>query len=256
MWLGCSGNPADASALQAAGVEFLTLDAPAVLRGDVASAQYDREAVNPGQVALPMLAGEALMPVQHPIIGSQRDRSALQDYMQRISKRAQKLGMRWLIVEQPVRRPLEITLQQAWEQLYEFCDMASQIVVHHGITLLLAPLAEAAPEPSSLAQARSLCEQLGRESFGLAIDSGLLDAQGEEEIIEAGGWIRFARVTAEDFAEPGIANEGVDAFFSVLHKVGYDGPVSLRSARRSLRAAELQRIPAVRQAWDASCRFD
>ena len=135
MHLGCYGSLDKAKQLKAAGFDFLEVDAHTVLRGDLSTTDWQPPDAN--KLAVPIEVASGLLPDDQLIVGPERDTVQLQNHMQRMAKRAQQLGIRFLIFDSGRARyqPQGVTAATAWDHLEEFVRMAAQICAHHGQTL-------------------------------------------------------------------------------------------------------------------------
>ena len=82
MRLGCYGSLNQALRLKSAGFDFVEADAQAVLRGDQRSSDWDAASVEVDQLPLLIEAASRLIPAALPIVGTERDTTELQNYMQ------------------------------------------------------------------------------------------------------------------------------------------------------------------------------
>lgn len=267
MRLGCCGTLDDTAAIKAAGFDFLEIGVQAVLRGDEPSSSWDKTTPDIEKLPLPIEAANGLVPAARPIIGPKRDLVGLQDYMQRVAKRGERLGIKRFVFGSggARRRPDDVDEATAWTHLVEFTRMAGEICAHHSITLVIEHLNRNETNTlNSLAECQQLCEQVDLPSVQMLVDSYHygLENETDDAIVALGGSLRHVHVAeVEKRIEPGgyrsINGEkkslsfDFDSFFCTLRKIGYDERISLEcSWSRPIGETGAQTVKFVRDTWE------
>jgi sugar phosphate isomerase/epimerase len=264
MRLGCCGSLENAEAIKSAGFDFLEILVQPVLKGHESSDVWDASAPDVSKLPLPIEAANSLLPATLPIIGPNRDMGKLQDYMQRVAKRAQKLGIRRLVLGsgKARMRPEEMSPQQAMDEIIEFATMAGQICGHHEVMLVVEHLNY--PECNTvnkLSETLAICEAINSPHVQGLVDSYHwgLEKDSDQAILDLGPLIRHVHIAEVDGrhepghpATPGNAFD-FEAFFCLLRKAGYNERISIE-ARWTGPIAEKgpEVVKRLREAWDAA----
>lgn len=266
MRLGCCGELEQAGEIRDAGFDFLEVDAQRVLRGQEPSAQWDAAAPDPARLPLPIEAAYCLVPATMPIVGRARDFTALQDYIQRVAKRAQFLGIRTLVFGSGAarRRPEKVDEHTAHEHIREFVRMTGEVCAHHQINLAIEHLsAEATNTLNRLSQAREMCDSVGRANVTMIVDCVHFahERESDQALLDLGD-----RVTHVHIAEPanqrqpfanGTESYDLQHFFCLLRKIGYNGPVSVEARWSPSIAIDGANTAAlIRQTWEQASRSE
>ncbi|MEX0776804.1 MAG: sugar phosphate isomerase/epimerase family protein [Phycisphaeraceae bacterium] len=265
MRVGCCGGLEQAQAVKDAGFDFLEVNVQSVLKGDLASSEWDKAAPDPAKFVLPVEAANCLVPGSRPIIGPQRDLAGLQDYMQRVAKRAQRLGITRLVFGSggARKRPEGVDQDTADKHLAEFSRMAAEACAHHDVIVVIEHLNVGETNTlNKLAQARHLADKVGHPALAVLVDSYhyALEKENDEAIIELGDRIRHVHV-----AEPvqrvqpgahGAMAHSPDAydfahFFCLLRKAGYGERISFEGKwSQPIEKVGRQCVELLRDAWD------
>jgi sugar phosphate isomerase/epimerase len=264
MRLGCCGTLDDAAAIKAAGFDFLEVGIQAVLRGDEPSATWDKSAPDPKKLPLPIEAANGLIPASRPIVGPQRDLAGLQDYMQRVAKRGERLGLKCFVFGSggARKKPDGVDDATAWSHLVEFTRMAGEVCAHHGITLVIEHLNKAETNTlNSLADSQRLCEQVDLPSVQMLVDSYHygLENETDDAIVALDGTLRHVHVAevvkriepgGHGPVAPGSPAFDFDSFFCTLRKIGYDGRISIECGwSQPVAAGGARAAKFLRDAW-------
>ncbi len=272
MRFGVFANPEDAALMRDVGFDYIELHIREHLRPSESSAAWAKTGDTLKSMALPAEAAACLLPETMPVIGPQRDMTALQNYMQRAAKRAQQLGIQRLVFGSgPARvRPAHFDVEQTMTQLTEFTRMAGQMCAHHGVTLVIEHLNQSETNTlNRLSQAHDLYARVDHPNVAMMVDSYHygLERENEYAIIALGNTIRHVHVAEPDrnryepgaYLETDRADQSFDfeTFFCWLRKVGYDeritiecnwsGPIS-QCAQKSL--------AYLRKCWDVAGRCE
>ena len=239
MRLGCCGSIDDAAVIKAAGFDFLEVIVQTVLRGDEPSSTWDKTAPDPDKLPLPIEAANMLVPASRPIVGPQRDLAGLQDYMQRIGQRAQRLGIQRLVFGSggARKRPEAVEPETAAQHLAEFTRMAGEVLAHHNVILVIEHLNKSETNTlNSLDDCRRLCEAVDHPNVQMLVDSYHygLENESDDALLALDGTLKHVHV-AEVVGRIQPGGHGshsadafdFDSFFCLLHKIGYDERVSL-----------------------------
>jgi len=279
MRLGCYGSLDQASRLKAAGFDFIEVNTQTVLRGDQPSSAWDGASVGVDRLPLGIEAASRLVPAALRIVGPGRDAIELQNYIQRIAKRAQQLGIGCLIFDSGEigRQQGQVDKQTAREQLEAWVRMAGQVCTHHGLTFAIeAPCDDADDTRTPLDQVKSLCDRVNHRCVGVAINSRCLGMAGgiEKVILNLGDRLRYVRLThassnstlnqsaaSSDMPrdiETAGGSDRIEDLFCWLHKAGYDGPITIEGLRADRTPGEVlgETARLIRGVWNRSGRFD
>lgn len=269
MRLGCCGSLDDAKMLRDAGFDFLEVNVQGVLRGDDSDAAYDATAPNPDKLALPVEAANCLVPGSRPIVGPSRDLAGLRDYMARVSKRGQRLGVKRFVFGSggARKRPDGFPEAQAAEHLAEFTELAGEACAKHDIILVIEHLNRGETNTlNSLADCQALCEQVDEPSVQMLVDSYHygLEKENDQAVLDLQGLLRHVHIAeVVDRIQPGghSAASGkafdFEDFFCLLRKIGYDERIALECkwTRPVPEIGEVtQRL--VRESWNAAGRCE
>lgn len=268
MRLGCCGELEQAGEIRDAGFDFLEVNVQKVLRGDEPSATWDATAPDPAKLPLPIEAANCLVPASKPIIGPARDFTSLQDYMQRVAKRAQQLGLRTLVFGSGAARtrPDGVDEHTADVHLREFTRMAGEVCAHHRINLAIEHLH--APECNTLnrlSQARELCEAINHPNVTTLVDCYhfAIEREPDQALLNLGDSLTHVHISEPvKRAQPFAHGSGKDAydlhhFFCLLRKIGYDGPISIEAKWTQPIAQIGSQVAAqVRETWEQAGRSE
>jgi len=239
MRFGVCGPIEQAPMVADAGFDFLEVNVQAVLQPTTPSKQWrppDTDAL-----PLPIETANCLVPGDLPIIGPQRDTSALQDYMQRAAKRAEQLGISRLVFGSggARQRPDGVDEQTAWQHLRAFTRMAGEVCQHHGVRLVIEHLNDKETNTViSLAEAEQLRQAVNHDNVTLLIDNYHLGMGGEgiDAVVPVVGQVdhvHVAEVAGRGYpgrnGEPDAPGPAFDfaAFFDALKSGGYDQRISI-----------------------------
>jgi sugar phosphate isomerase/epimerase len=241
MRFGCCGSIDNAAVLKQAGFDFLEVNIQGVLKGDEPSATWDAAAPDPAKVALPIEAANSLVPGNRPVVGPARDMAGLQDYMQRVAKRGQRLGIKRFVFGSggARKRPEGVSQETADEQLLEFTRMAGEVCAHHDIILVIEHLNKGETNTlNALDACAALCTQVDLPSVQMLVDSYHfgLEKENMSSVIKLGNTLRHVHVAeVVGRSQPGVQvpeAKPSDAFdfvdlFQALRKIGYDERISI-----------------------------
>jgi sugar phosphate isomerase/epimerase len=241
MRFGACGSINDAPVLKDAGFDFLEVNIQGVLKGDEPSSTWDAAAPDPAKVVLPIEAANSLVPGNRPVVGPKRDMNGLQDYMQRVAKRGQRLGIKRFVFGSggARKRPEGVSEAESAAHLAEFTRMAGEVCAHHDIILVIEHLNKGETNTlNALDECAALCNEIDIPSVQMLVDSYHFGLEKEKmsSVISLGNTLRHVHVAeVVGRSQPGVrvpeAKES-DMFdfvdlFQALRKIGYDERVSI-----------------------------
>lgn len=269
MRLGCCGTLDDAQVIHDAGFDFLEVNVQGVLKGELSTSDWEAQAPDFAKLPLPIEAANCLVPGSMPIVGPSRDMTALQNYMQRIAGRAQRVGIKRLVFGSggARKRPDSVTPEVAMEQLIEFSAMAAEVCAHHEVMVVVEHLNQGECNTiNKLEETRAVCEGVGNPNLMALVDTYHygLEKETEQAVLDLGSMIRHVHIAEPDGrGEPGNPASpqnafDFDDFFCLLRKIGYDERVSIEATKWSGPLAE--KAPAVvtmlRESWAKAGRCE
>lgn len=287
MRLGCYGLLDNHETIGAAGFDYLEINVQSVLRGDEPSSIWESDAPDPDQLALPVEVASGLLPKDRVVVGSRRNLVELQNYLQRVAKRAQRLGIGCLVFDRAelCQRPADIDLETAWKHIEEFIQMAGEVCAHHDCVLVVEPIEKVEPTGmiNALDQVRSLCERVNLFNVGIGVDSEQFIGQKESDdsVIKLGDRLKLVHVgvsgvsrvphgQASDTTSSGQPRPkplplidqasyvaDLEYFICVLRKTGYEGRVTFRAESDSHPIQAIaDQLRWWRTAWDRAGQFE
>jgi len=264
MRIGCDVPLDQAQQAQAAGYDYIEIHTQSVLRGCEPSSVWDLQAPDPDQLPLPIEVANHMLPNDLPVIGPQRNMMDLQNYTQRIVKRAQRLGVRCLVFDSDHanRCPDGVSRDMAWDHLTEFTRMAGEIGAHHGVTFAVKPVASssAAGVIQTIEQAGSLCDRVDHRCVGIAIDGSLLEESlaTDQAVLELGDRLMhvYSPGLTDDLSQNSEQKIGLEYFFCLLRKAGYNQRVTVNIKQPDMATTDgWGDIRRVRDAWVRSGQY-
>ncbi|MCX5660064.1 MAG: sugar phosphate isomerase/epimerase [Planctomycetota bacterium] len=268
MRLGYCGSIEQAAEVKAAGFDFLEVNVQGVLRGNEADDVWERTAPDPAKLPLPVEAANCLVPGAMPIVGPSRDFKALQAYIARVTKRADRVGIRRLVFGSGAarKRPDGVSPEAATKELAEFTRMTGDACAANNVVLVIEHLHKGETNTlNALGDCLSLCRQVGKPSVQMLVDSFhfALEQEKEQASLDLKGTLRHVHVAEPSGRiEPGAPPKEAGAkpfdfvaFFRPLRRIGYDERVAVESAwTRPLNEAGPECVRFLRDAWDRAGR--
>ncbi len=269
MRFGCCGNPLEAQAIKQAGFDFVEANIQSLLQGNVDDAAWDAQAPDPDALPLPIEAANCLVPGNMPIIGAQRDFAALTTYMQRVAKRAKRMGMRRLVFGSggARKRPDGVDDLTARQHIEEFARMAGDACAEHDVMIVIEHLNKGETNTlNSLVDALDLCDRLNHPAVQMLVDSYHygLEEETDNDLLALDSSLMHVHVAEPaDRLQPGghgdDANKAFDFvhFFHLLRKLGYDDRISIEAKwTRPVSEIGAETLGFLREAWAASGRSE
>lgn len=245
-----------------AGFDFLEVNVQSVLCGEVSDADWVEPELD--RVGLPIEAANCLVPGHLKVVGPEREWGVLRGYMERVARRARRLGVGRLVFGSGAarNRPDGVDAQVAFDQIAEFLRMAGDFCEEQQIEVLVEHLCR--PETNTvntLGELKVLVDRAGHPRVGALLDSYHYGVEGElpHGITALGGSIRHVHV-AEPVGrgQPGSTGRAGDlfdfaSFFRVLRQAGYTDRVSVEANWvGSIRTEGPACVALLRALWDES----
>lgn len=266
---GCCGSIDQAEAIQQAGFDFLEVNVQAVLQGEVEDAPWEQTLSSYEASPLPIEAANCLVPGSLPVLGPTCDLPALQQYMERVSRRAKRLGMTRLVFGSggARRRPTDLSTSEAYRQLEAFTRLAGEVCGEQGILLVIEHLNQSETNTiNSLEQAMRLCDRVSLPSVQVLVDSYHygLENETDDALIALGSRIRHVHVAEPvDRLQPGghgdLSDKAFDFvhFFALLRKVGYGERISIEAKwSKPIEENGASTLALLKESWEAAERAE
>jgi sugar phosphate isomerase/epimerase len=261
MDFGVCASLAESGSWKAAGWDFLEESAQILLEPATDDSVWSgRERV--GQAALPVKAGNSLLPAQMKLVGPAVDEYALQQHMERLLKRARSVGMRLLSLGAAGSRSLPegSAKPAARAQLVQFGRMAGSLAAPREIVMVLEPLSRGICNfINTVAEAMEVVRAVAHPHFQCMVDSHHLWQESEslDALAAAMPWIRHVHLAGEglDRAAPAAGNGDYRGLFRTLKAGGYAGRISVEARwPAGVAAAEASRttLDFLRGEWAAA----
>ncbi len=260
MKLGCFGALSQAQKIKDAGFDYLEINVQDVLKGHQASTQWDKDSPNPNLVPIPIQTACFLLPDHLQVIGENRCPIKLQDYIQRVAKRAEKLGIKSFIFGSGMARHRDQGVDPllADLQIQEFVDMAGQICKHHNIDFIVAHLSCTQTNMlNTLEEVKNLCKKINHKNVLAMVDHKqyLEQKEPESSILDIAQLINHIYVRPLDENPP--SHQDYLKFFTLLRKIDYDGRITVTTQHDNITQEQRTHcVQMLRQAWQQACRCD
>jgi sugar phosphate isomerase/epimerase len=259
----------EAQAIKDAGFDFVEANIQSLLQGNMDDAQWDAQAPDPAALLLPIEAANCLVPGNMPIIGTQRDFAALTTYMQRVARRAKRMGIQRLVFGSggARKRPDGVDDLAARQHLEEFTRMAGDCCAEHDVMIVIEHLNKGETNTlNSLADSLELCERLNHPAVQMLVDSYHygLEEETDNDLLALDSSLMHVHVAEPiDRLQPGGHGETSEKafdfvhFFHLLRKLGYDQRTSIEAKWQSpVDKIGAQTLAFLREAWAASGRSE
>lgn len=241
--------------VQAAGWDFLEESVQARLRGLEPDSQWQgRREVEAS--ALPVLAANGLVPGTLKIVGPDRDRAALAQYMQTVLRRAASTAIRTLVFGSGAARhvPEGYDRALARDQIIDFLRDASPVAERHGVTIVIEPLNRGECNIiNTIAEAMEYVRAVGHPHVACLLDTFHFWIEDEPlaHLREAMGQIRHVHLADRDGrvapGESGTAD--YRPVFSVLKSGEYEGLISVEANFPDLAGRGPGVLAFIRRQW-------
>ena len=248
--------PVEESArVRAMGFDYVEEVVPRLLQGNVADAQWTGES-RAKAASLPVPAGNALVPGTIKIVGPDAVPETLRAYVERITGRAARVGIKTLVFGSGAARtvPDGFDPREAKRQIVEFIRMAMPYFARHGILMVFEPLNRGECNIiNSIPEAMEYVWQVDHPNFQCLLDvyHFWLENEPLEHLRDAMPWIRHVHLAdTEGRRPPGLTGKNdYRPVFAELKRAGYEGTMSIETigyaplldeAARSLQFLESQ----------------
>jgi len=225
----------NAAVMAAAGWDFVEENILELLQGDVPDEQW-RGLERARRAPIPILAANRLLPPTLKPVGPDFNIDRLQSYMRRVIGRAAKVGMKTLVFGSGAARmvPAGFDRASARSQLLEFIRTSAEIAAAHGVLIVAEPLNRGECNiMNGVAECMEYVRAVNHPNFQCLVDSYhvWLDREPLEPLAESLPWIKHVHVS--DVKDRNVPTEqsphDYRAFFRVLKRGGYDGPIAVES---------------------------
>ena len=233
MRFGVCTDPANGSAVAAAGFQFVEGSVQALLQGETPDEQWKGLEVVTA-CPLPVPCANLLVPASLKITGPTVQPDRLASYIQRVAERASKARIDILVFGSGGARnaPDGFDRNQARNQIIDFAKAAARAARNSGVTIVLEPLnRKECNIINSVAEAMQYVRAVNEPSFQCLVDTYHLWLEDEpiEHVREAIGSIKHVHVADRDGrVAPGESGKSdYRALFGILKSAGYTGLISV-----------------------------
>ena len=220
---------------KAAGFDFLEASVQELLQGTIDDAGWTGDALA-ARAPLPIASAYLLVPAAMKIVGPEADLPRLTQYMQRVVRRAKKLGITVLGFGSGGARnvPDGFDRGRAREQLIEFAKVTGDLAGEAGVVVAMEPLNR--PEcnfVNTIEEVATIVTAVSRPAFRALLDTYHLWREGEplEHVAAAAQLIAHVHVADLENRTP-AGESGTSDYrpvFALLKRAGYDGMISVES---------------------------
>lgn len=178
------------------------------------------------------------------LTGPDVDPPKVRAYAERALALANGLGARAIVFGSPGARtiPDNFPTDKAWTQLVGFCRTCADIIEREGYPIRIGIEHLNRGETNiinTLADAIRMAREVDRPQIGVTIDFYHLAVEKEDVdlVLQAKGLVAHVQLADPDgrkFPRPGSDIPGFQRFFENLHKIAYDGPISIEANVSSL----------------------
>jgi len=161
------------------------------------------------------------------------------EFLEHAFGRANRLGAQAVVFGSPPARNISdgFPLEQAWEQLIEFCHLTADVIRENGYSLRVGIEHIRKAETNIinlLSDAIRLARDINRPEIGVTADFYHLVIEDEplDTILEAEGLVhavQLADPATRGFPHPDRPVPGLDGFLERLNRIGYTGGISVEA---------------------------
>lgn len=224
-----------AEAVKAAGWDFIEDSVQRLLQGQTPDEQW-HGGEQAGQSPLPIAAANMLVPGSLKITGPAVDAPALQQYMQRVLRRANQIGIQTLVFGSGGARqvPEGFDRTKAREQILHFLRASAPVAAEQKVTIVIEPLNRGECNIlNSVAEAMEYVKQINHPNIQCLVDSYhfWLEEEPLEHLVQAMASIKHVHVADKDGrVAPGRSGTAdYRSFFRVLKQGHYAGRISVEA---------------------------
>lgn len=223
MRFGICGSSSIALAAQAAGWDYVEVNAQSVLKG------LESDWAQAPAAALDTPAANCMVPGSLPITGPKADPAALVAYMDNVLTRAPKAGIKKIVFGSGGARnvPEGFDRNKAVDQITAFLNTIAPIAQKHGVTIVIEPLNRGECNIiNGVGEAMTYVKRVNHPNIKCLVDSYHLWLEDEplKNLEEAMPWIEHVHVAdKEGRVAPGESGKSdYVSFFKVIKQGGYD----------------------------------
>ncbi len=185
---------------------------------------------------VPTPAANVMFPGSIALTGPQAEKSRISEYLDATLEKASSLGLSRLVLGSGGSRrvPEGFSREQAFEQLCVLCrDLISPALEKYQIICCIEPLNQRECNIlNTCRESAKLVRAVNKENIRLLVDLYHFQMEREEigSLSDHGDILAHAHIASEknNRALPGQGdNEDYTPFFQILHKIGYEGMLSL-----------------------------
>lgn len=249
------------SAFKTSGWDYVEGNIQALLQGTVPASEW-ASADSIRQCALPVIAGNSLVPGSLKITGPVVDADALKAYMINVLLRAKQVGMTTLVFGSGAARnlPEDFDRKIAKQQILSFLSEAATLAEQAGVTIVAEPLNRKESNIlNSVAEAMEYVTELNHPNFQCLVDSYhfWLEDEPLKNLEAAMPSIKHVHVADKDGrVAPGESGSAdYRSFFKVLKEAGYSGGISVEASdtkRINESGKESKVLTYLKSQWDAA----
>lgn len=227
MKIGCCVGWDKANIVKKAGGDFLELPLSQIASFSEEEFRRLKNLSLPGEVF------NILLPSGMKIVGPEVEWNKVREYLDKAFARAKKMGGEVIVFGSggARRRPDDFPLEEAEEQLLRFLHLSGDIASSYDLRIAVEHLNSLETNMiTTLREALSLVEKVGRDNIGVMVDLYHLLKEGEdmEEVRWAREHLLHIHIADED-RNPPSRKESIKRFLALLKEIGYDGRISIES---------------------------
>lgn len=261
MRLGCCGTLDHSLNLKESGFDFIEVNIQKVLQGNVDDDTWNAQEINPDNFALPVEVANCLLPSTLPVIGDDRNLNELQQYMERVTRRAKFLGIKVLVFGSGAarRRPEQFDKSKATNQLIDFCRLAGDACGESQVQLVIEHLNRKETNTiNSLSDEKELIDYVNHPCVTALVDTYHygLEGDSDQDLLKLNEKIQHVHVAeVVNRYQPGAYEHSNEAynfkhFFALLQKINYSGRVSIEAKwRGDMDQQAVHSAKFIRGAW-------
>jgi len=254
MRFGCCAGPEMGKALAQAGYDYIELSVSRHLQPEVADEDWAplRRAIE--AQPLPAEAFNTFLPPDLKVTGPMVEGERLSRYIHVALERAAKLGGQVVVFGSGGARniPQGFPRESAWQQLLDFMREAGKQAARAGVMICVEPLnRDESNVINDLREGVRLAQQAEHPQVKALADLYHMVREEEpmEHLAEVGDWISHVHVADTDRHPPGTGSYPYPAFFSCLHRMGYEGRCSVECRWQDLAEECSSALEFLRLMW-------
>ena len=233
MKLGCCGAEDRLKAIRRTGYDYVEPGVP-VLRADLPDGAFEVVRLRFRDAAIKPEAFNIFVPGSLKITGGSVDFQALTRHVQTVVRRAAGLGAEIIVFGSGGARnvPDGFPRSRAFEQLGAFCEMAADMALSRGITVVVEPLfSQKCNIITSVAEGAELVRSVNRPGLALLADLFHMEMDGEpwQNLQDAAPLLKHVHLPVPSLDI--LASQGPafshETFLRGLCDAGYDGRISV-----------------------------